>query len=83
MPGTLHHTTRAQPAYESRSEGIRLEWRLVVACLMLTAVAALALHPVCLRDVPGARESAFGVRHVKRAGQWFHCEPWISRAIRD
>lgn len=83
MAGTLHHTTRAHPAYEPRSEGIRLGWRLVVASLMLTAVAAVALRPVCLLDVPGARESAVGVRHVKRGGQWYHCEPWISRAIRD
>ena len=83
MAGTLHHTTRAHPAYESHAEGIRPVWRLVVASLVLTALVAPALRPVCLPDVPGARESAFGVRHVKRYGQWYHCEPWISRAIRD
>jgi hypothetical protein len=50
---------------------------------VFTALASLALRPACLADAPGARESAFGVRHVKRGGQWLHCEPWISRAIRD
>ena len=83
MSGTLNHTTRAHPAYEPRYDGIRPGWLLVVACLFVTALAALALRPVCLVDVAGARESAFGVRHVKRTGQWYHCEPWLSRAIRD
>ena len=83
MSGTLHHTTRAQPAYEPRYEGIRPGWLLVVACLFLTAFASLTLRPVCVVDVPGARESAFGVRHLKRDGRWYQCEPWVSRALRD
>jgi hypothetical protein len=83
MSGTLHHTTRAHTAYEPRYDGIRPGWLVVVVCLVLTAGAALAVRPVCVIDVPGARESAAGVRHVKRAGRWYHCEPWVSRAIRD
>lgn len=83
MSGILHHTTRAHPAYEPRHEGIRPGWLLVVACLFLTAFSAILFRPACVRDVPGARESAVGVRHVKRDGHWLHCEPWISRAIRD
>ena len=83
MSGTLHHTTRAHAAYEPQNDGIRPGWVVVVACLFLTALLAIGVRPVCLPDVPGARESAIGVRHVKRAGRWYHCEPWISRAIRD
>ena len=83
MSGTLHHTTRAHGAYEPQNDGISPGWLGVVAALFLTALVAICFRPVCLIDVPGARESAFGVRHVTRAGQWYHCEPWISRAIRD
>lgn len=81
MPGTSHHTTRSHPAYEPRSDGIRRGWLLVVAGLVLTALSAILLHPVCRPDAAGDRESGFGVRHEQRGTTWYHCEPWIRRAL--
>jgi hypothetical protein len=81
--GTTHHTTRAHAAYEPGHDGVRRGWILIVAGLVLTAIAALLLRPTCRPDVAGARESGFGVRHERRGTQWYHCEPWIRRALED
>jgi hypothetical protein len=83
MPGIRHHTTQAHPAYEPRSQNVGRVWLLLTAGLLLTATASLCLRSVCLPDVPGANESGFGVRHEQRGAVWYHCEPWIRRALGD
>jgi len=37
---------------------------------------------VCSQEVPGTNESGLGVRHEQRGKVWYHCEPWIRRALR-
>ena len=80
MPDS-RHTTQSFAAYDPPSTGVRQRWLLVVAGLLLTALVAISLRPVCLIDVPGADESAFGVRHERRGTTWYHCEPWIRRVL--
>ena len=75
--------TQARPAWEPPTQGVRSRWLLVVAGLLLTAVAAAAVRPVCHVDTAGARESGFGVRHEQRGQSWYHCEPWIAQAFSD
>jgi hypothetical protein len=82
LPGSLSHTTQSQPAYEPPYEGIRVQWRLLIAALLLTAIAAVSLRQVCHPDVAGANESGMGVRHERHGTIWYHCEPWIHRALR-
>ena len=76
-------STGSHPAFPPPHDGVRRPWLLLVAGLLVTTLAAVVLRPVCLIDLPGARESAIGVRHVKRDGTWYHCEPWIRRALSD
>ena len=83
MPSNGHHTTHARPAYELRGENVGRGWLLLTAGLLLTALASLCVRSVCLLDVPGANESGFGVRHEQRGTVWYHCEPWIRRALSD
>jgi hypothetical protein len=83
MSGIRHHTTQSHPAYEPQSKTVGRGWMLLTAGLLLTALAALCLRPVCLLDLPGANESGFGVRHEQRGTVWYHCEPWIRRALGD
>ena len=83
MSGSRHHTTQSQPAYEPPNEGVARRWLLVIAGLLLTAGACLTVRPVCLPDVAGVVESGFGVRHEKHGAAWYHCEPWIRRALAD
>jgi len=78
-----HHTTQTVPAYEPQHDGVRRGWRFVVAGLFVMAIAAVSLRPVCRPDVAGANEAGFGVRHEQRGARWYHCEPWIRRALRD
>ncbi len=75
--------TGSDHAVDSPHDGVRSPWLLLVAGLLVAALGAITLRPVCLLDVPGTREPAFGVRHVKRDGTWYHCEPWIRRALSD
>lgn len=82
MPGTSRPTGSHQ-ALPPPHDGVGRPWLLLVAGLLVTALASITLRPVCLIDVPGARESAIGVRHLKRSGTWYHCEPWIQRVLRD
>ena len=82
MPGT-RHTTKQVPAYEPPTNAIARHWLVLVAGLLLTALLGVALRPVCLIDVAGADESAFGVRHQRRGTTWYHCEPWIRRVLVD
>ena len=81
MSSVTRHTTRAHPAYEPRPTGVRRSWLLVTAGLVLTAVLCLALRPVCEPDKAGVDEARFGVRHQQRGTQWYHCEPWLWRAV--
>lgn len=84
MPGDKRpNTTQSFPAYGPLDEDIGRGWLLVLVGLLLTALVSLWLRPVCLPDVPGANEYAVGVRHERRAGVWYHCEPWIVRALRE
>jgi hypothetical protein len=53
----------------------------LVAALLAVAVTAVAAHPVCLPEVAGANERAVGVRHEQHGKVWYHCEPWIRRAL--
>jgi hypothetical protein len=76
-----HHTTQSHPAYEAPHSGVTRPWQLLVAALLTVAVTAVAAHPVCLPEVAGANERAVGVRHEKRGKVWYHCEPWIRRAL--
>ena len=79
-------TTRPTGSYhaiEPPHHGLRRPWLLLVAGLLVATLGAIVVRPVCLIDVPGTPEPTFGVRHVKRGGTWFHCEPWIRRALRD
>lgn len=78
-------TTRPADSYHGNDpphHGVRRPWLLLVAGLLVTTLGAIVLRPVCFIDVTGTREPAFGVRHVKRDGTWYHCEPWIRRAVR-
>ena len=84
MPSGLRHTTQSHPAYEPKGERVRRRWQLVVAGLVATALVSLVLRPVCTPDgAPGGTESGFGVRHEQRGTTWYHCEPWIRRALAD
>ena len=76
------HTTQSLPAYQPPHRGIRLAWRLLIAGLLLTGLASLSLTRVCTLEAAGADEWAFGVRHEQRGRVWYHCEPWIRRAVR-
>jgi hypothetical protein len=80
-PAIRHHTTQSHPAYEAPHSGVTRPWQLLVAALLTVAVTAVAAHPVCLPEVAGANERAVGVRHEKRGKVWYHCEPWIRRAL--
>jgi len=78
----VRHTTRPHAAYEPPPHsGVTRPWRLLVLGLWLVALAAISLRPVCRPEVPGANERARGVRHEKRGKSWYHCEPWIQRAL--
>ena len=76
-----HHTTQAHAAYEPPHSDVSRPWALLIAGLLVTAVAGLAVHPVCLPEVPAANERAAGVRHEQHGTMWYHCEPWIRRAL--
>ena len=76
------HTTQPYPAYEPPHAGVPRPWRFLVLGLWLVALASLSLRSVCRPEVPGANERGLGVRHEQRAKSWYHCEPWIRRAIR-
>ena len=81
MSSSRHHTTQSHAAYEPRSEDIQRGWLLVVAGLVVLALAAIAVRPVCRPDQAGATESGFGVRHQQRGTAWYHCEPWVRRLL--
>ena len=74
-------TTGSQPAYGPPHHGGRRPWLLLVLGFLVTTLGAIMLRPVCLIDVVGTPEPTFGVRHDKRDGTWYHCEPWIHRAL--
>ena len=81
--GIRRHTTQAVPAYEPPNAGRRLWW-FVVAGLAALALAAPVLRSVCVPDAANAGgEAGFGVRHEQRGAVWYHCEPWLRRALRD
>jgi hypothetical protein len=77
------HTPQVVAAYREPPAGISLPWRLLVAGLLFTGLASLSFVRVCAPDVPGANEWMLGVRHEQRGKMWYHCEPWIRRALRD
>jgi hypothetical protein len=76
-------TTGSNPAYDPPHNGVERPWLLLVLGLLVMALVSVALRPVCLIDVPGTPEPTSGVRHVKRDGTWYHCEPWIRRTLSD
>lgn len=76
------HTTQSVPAYQPQRTDVALPWRLLVAALLFTGLAALSLTRVCRPEVPGANETGFGVRHEQRGKAWYHCEPWIRTVLR-
>jgi hypothetical protein len=75
------HTTQAHEAYEPPHVDVTMPFRLLVAGLLVAAVGALAVHQVCPAEVPGANERGLGVSHEQRGTGWYHCEPWIRRAL--
>ena len=81
IPQLEHTIARPMRAYEPPAERVRRRWVLIVAGLILTGLTSLSFRSVCAPDAPGANESAFGVRHERRGTQWYHCEPWIRRAL--
>ena len=76
------HTPQVVSAYREPPVGISFAWRLLVAGLLLTALASLLFVRVCVQEVPGTNEWMLGVRHEQRGKVWYHCEPWIRRALR-
>ena len=80
-PGGPRHTTQPYPAYEPPRSDVTRPWRILVLGLWFVALAAVLLRPVCRPEVPGAKEWARGVRHERRGKAWYHCEPWIRRAL--
>ena len=83
MAPHLRHTTQSHLAYAPEPEGVALRWRLVVAALVGLALLSFAVRPVCAPDGAPTNESAFGVRHERRGTTWYHCEPWVRRALAD
>ena len=81
MPTISHHTTRAHPAYDPPHSDVSRPWLILVSSLFLTALVSLSMRPVCRPDLPGANESAFGIRHQQRGKVWYHCEPWIRHVL--
>ncbi|HUQ80421.1 MAG TPA: hypothetical protein VM076_04765 [Gemmatimonadaceae bacterium] len=81
MTGSPPHNTLSHVAFGPPHEDIRRRWALVVIGFLVVAVAAVAIRPVCRRDVAGTNESGFGVRHHQRGNEWVHCEPWIRRVL--
>jgi hypothetical protein len=81
-PAVRHHTTQAHAAYDPPNTDVARPWRLLVAGLLLVALVSLSVRSVCRPEVPGANEWGFGVRHEQRGQSWYHCEPWIRRALR-
>ena len=49
---------------------------------LVTALVSLSTVRVCTQEVSGANERMLGVRHEKVGNVWYHCEPWIRRALR-
>jgi hypothetical protein len=81
-PAVRHNSTQLYRAYEPPPHAdVTRPWRLLVAALLGVAVMAIAAHRVCLPEVAGANERAAGVRHERRGAVWYHCEPWIRRAL--
>mgnify|MGYP003578678023 CR=1 FL=1 len=84
MASIRHHTTQTHPAYEPPHDGVRRRWQLVVAALVVVALLALTVRPVCVPDGEGrVDEAGFGVRHERRGTTWYHCEPWIRHVTSD
>ena len=83
VAGLGTHTPQVVAAYRDPHGGIPLPWRLLVAGLLFTGLASLPFVRVCTKEAPGANEWILGVHHEQRGKVWFHCEPWIRRALRD
>jgi len=81
VPQLQHTVARPMPAYVAEPEPVRRRWIVLAAALALTGLTSLSFRPVCERDVPGANETSFGIRHERRGTQWYHCEPWIRRVL--
>jgi hypothetical protein len=76
------HTTQSVAAYEPPNTDKRLWW-FIVAGLSALALVTPLLRSVCTPDAAmAAFETAAGVRHEQRGTVWYHCEPWIVRALR-
>jgi len=80
-PAVRHHTTQTHRAYDAPHTDVSRPWQFLVVALLAVAVTAFAARPVCLPEVAGANERAVGVRHERRGSAWYHCEPWIRRAL--
>lgn len=75
------HTTQAFPAYEPPPDP-RL-WRFVAGGLIAMALLAPLVRSVCAQETTtSTEEPGVGVRHEQRGTTWYHCEPWIQRALR-
>ena len=81
VPQLQHTIARPMPAYVPTSAPLHRRWILLAAALVVTGLTSLSFRPVCERDVPGANETSFGVRHERRGTSWYHCEPWIRRVL--
>jgi len=85
MPSAVRprtETPQVVSAYRELPTDISLPWRLLVVGLLLVALVSLSTVRVCTLEVPGANERMLGVRHEKVGKVWYHCEPWIRRALR-
>jgi hypothetical protein len=76
-PAAQSNTVQPYAAYDPPHADVALPWRLLVGGLLLTAIAGLLSRPVCWPDAAGANERGLGVHHERRAGTWYHCEPWV------
>ena len=75
------HTTQSFPAYEPPANSPL--WRLVAGGLIALALLAPLVRSVCAPETTtSVEESGMGVRHEQRGATWYHCEPWIQRALR-
>ena len=83
-PPVRHNSTQLYRAYEPPPHtDVTRPWQLLIVGRLLVAIVSIAVRSVCLPEVAGMNERGLGVRHQRRGAGWDHCQPWISRVLRD